>query len=771
MRIHPLSSRLALAALGGLFLAIAASAQERPALRLDTRGDVHPHVKREADGTYVFRNRHLVAVLAKEGANYGPLTFYPATRPTQAASLPVAEVPLLLQLAGRAGMESRAGVFTPTQARILKDERLELRGTVEAGGVRWETQAELWIGPAPWLSWEVRTRPLTAGSLARLTPMALRAGHAGPGEALVPGVIHQEGPGVEGPRPLVRRPDDLTIPLMALAQEGSTVALMWDNRQEWGGTGRPGVLFDTPHPDADQDYYRMEVTVPPAARGEGAAAPSLALLAKAEVRLSGKILVLPEEEEPTAAIRQWTEAYGRPRASDLPRGRDAVRRLSRPALLRADAPSETPDAAALPQDPVLAAVGLLADAGRTEGKLRPQVRAQADALIARLRAQGPLDPRLAYRTGGVVESLEAQRSRVLRLIDEQLAGGAWPLPLTKDLPPPSDAAQPPLFRPLEDVTLRALPILRYAAATGDSIAVGSGMRALEYVSRTYRIPTSLQDASETAECFLLGYQTTGERRYMDRARYWADTGLPFVYFWAERERPARLGATLAEIQPEAAPRVAALEPGLEYGRVLRALHFVRPDALYDDLSGAILASGLLQQAAVGGSGELPALWNIEASRAEGPHLGPERLLALMYAHLGYDLGLSHVRTRVGPDRLFVASGATLHEADPTSLRLRLMLRGLEGQDAFTTIHGVLSRPLSVEYNESPLRALGIPLRRSFLPEARDEKSQGWYYDEAAGLLILRLPHTGGDDWVEIRWPNPRERVPVERIDTRIKPRR
>ena len=37
--------------------------------------------------------------------------------------------------------------------------------------------------------------------------------------------------------------------------------------------------------------------------------------------------------------------------------------------------------------------------------------------------------------------------------------------------------------------------------------------------------------------------------------------------------------------------------------------------------------------------------------------------------------------------------------------------------------------------------------------------------------LQHLRHTGGDDHEEIRWPDPKDRTPVDRIDTRIRPRR
>src|SRR3712207_9301527 len=73
-------------------LSVAARAQTA---RPDTRGDRHPHVRRDREGRFVFRNEHLVAVLDRAGDGFGGLRVYPASRPTQPTSEPVALIPTL----------------------------------------------------------------------------------------------------------------------------------------------------------------------------------------------------------------------------------------------------------------------------------------------------------------------------------------------------------------------------------------------------------------------------------------------------------------------------------------------------------------------------------------------------------------------------------------------------------------------------------------------------------------------------------------------------
>jgi len=88
----------------------------------------------------------------------------------------------------------------------------------------------------------------------------------------------------------------------------------------------------------------------------------------------------------------------------------------------------------------------------------------------------------------------------------------------------------------------ALGILRHALLTGDPKYVKAGVQALEAMKR-FRIPRGAQvwevpletpdirAAALAVEAYRIGYQLTGKREYLNYARYWAASGLPFVYSW------------------------------------------------------------------------------------------------------------------------------------------------------------------------------------------------------------------------------------------------
>ena len=764
--------------------------------RIETRGNRSPSVTRDRTGNLVFRNQHLVAVLLKEEHGFGSLVIYPATRPTQLPSEPIAIATSLGTVHWKEGGADHSGVFHPSTIRLSSD-RATLTGAVSDGGISWTMRVDLWIGDDAWLSWHAEGKPSAAAGLTRFAPLPLRVGYKGGREAIFPGLEYLEGDEASSstrddqtPAHVRRVPDPykITVPLMAHTQSRATVALLWDNQQDWGGPGYPAALFDSPNRSEGDENTRMELFLPSipnyVKENEEIAATPLALGAGQSVRLEGKIAVLPEERNPAAAIRTWTQAYGMPITDGIPRSLGEERRLAREAFTRRLWDPARPGwRYALGEgsaEPYPFNVLLLHMDSAQSGKDRTlgDARAQSDQVLAHLRQNGPLEPRLAYRFGGLERSLLLTRGRLLESADEQLAGGFWPwepaAPEERQLGEPGD-------QEVGLVTSRALPLLRYALLTGDSNLAGAGLRSLQHIEGRYRVPRGAQSgelplhapdllaAAEAAEAFLLGYRLSGDEHYLTDARYWADTGLPFVYLWGEKDRPALMHATIPAFGASQYTRSWFGKPrqeiGLEYARVLRSLSRVRHDGLYDYVSEGILASAQHQQYESGEStGLLPEAWLIRENRGEGAKINPGLILSTQHRIEDLDTDVSAIRVRVGPDRLFVASGATIHQADTSAFRLRLKLRWIGGEETYTTVSGVTDRPLSVTYNNPSLRQKGIPLKRNFLPEATEAEGPGWSYDPNTATLLLRLRHTGNDDNVEIRWPDPKDRSQVDRVD-------
>lgn len=91
---------------------------------------------------------------------------------------------------------------------------------------------------------------------------------------------------------------------------------------------------------------------------------------------------------------------------------------------------------------------------------------------------------------------------------------------------------------------KAKILLEYAKRTGDKTALKDGLKAIDYIrhfkeprgAQTWEIPLHTPDILASAHLvhsYVLGYELTGNEKYLTEARKWALKGIPFVYLWGE----------------------------------------------------------------------------------------------------------------------------------------------------------------------------------------------------------------------------------------------
>ncbi|MDR1493688.1 MAG: hypothetical protein LBT05_13350 [Planctomycetaceae bacterium] len=94
---------------------------------------------------------------------------------------------------------------------------------------------------------------------------------------------------------------------------------------------------------------------------------------------------------------------------------------------------------------------------------------------------------------------------------------------------------------------QALILMRYVRLTGDEAVFRQLEKTLDYL-KVFRVPRGghywetpqhtpdLLAASHLVNLYVFAYEFSKKAEYLERARYWAIAGLPFVYLWSDRPR-------------------------------------------------------------------------------------------------------------------------------------------------------------------------------------------------------------------------------------------
>ena len=195
----------------------------------------------------------------------------------------------------------------------------------------------------------------------------------------------------------------------------------------------------------------------------------------------------------------------------------------------------------------------------------------------------------------------------------------------------------------------AAVLLEWARMTGDPDARRAGLKALEFMKR-FRTPRGAQTwelslhtpdilaSAYLIQAYVYGYELTGNKAYLDLARKWALSGVPFVYLWSNR--PTMLYATIPVYG--ATNFRAPLWIGLPvqwcggvyaYTLVDLAKHDKTLD--WKRLAQGILIAGQQMQYPDGKLvGCLPDIFQLPGQRRAGPSINPCALYSLQLALAG-----------------------------------------------------------------------------------------------------------------------------------------
>ena len=588
------------------------------------------------------------------------------------------------------------------------------------------------------------------------------------GDALFPGLEWTEGWEVtssaldiarDHPDRLRFAPDPMkiTIPLLATSSGESTLGLLWDRGQLWGGgNDRPTATFCAPGYLAGLQPAVMGLVAPSVYGGwlrENTlyAERPYRLGAGQLLTLSAVLVGLPRSASSLDTVTSWIGAFGLPEPSVSPRGAYA-QELQFSARAYSESLRDPADGkwwvikgwgpfsdkvAGSPQH----AWDLLQAAAAAEGDERKQqLTALADE-IAKAAGHAPSGYDEGLQFGSAVEWPRRLAWRVVDLIAHQLPDGSWIYDADRQGTGPLAGVD---YWELGDSGWSALgtcaqnasDILRFARITGDGDARAAGVKALEFMDR-FRVPRAAQvwevpfhapdvlAAAEAVDAYLDAYEIDGNERWLERAVYWARAGLPFVYLWGDSERPYLryasipvFGATLYRGSWFGRPVQWC---GLVYGRALHRLASRDTSVDWRRVAEGILASALWQQ---NPDGPDVALWpdSIGADKGDkaGPFLAPSLLIEQLCTLLGRDPHPRTVAVGSSPDTVQITAPGDVTDASWDGSELAFSVAYPDGLRGGVLVANT-SAPSSVTV---------------------DGQAAEFTYDQSAAYLAVSIPEAG-----------------------------
>jgi hypothetical protein len=609
--------------------------------------------------------------------------------------------------------------------------------------------------------------------------------------ALVPGLEYLEGDEKSssdrdnGPRFANRyapHPYKITIPLMAVEADNCLVGVMWDMLQKWDGEHVTlSARFASPNFHDKKDNHLMGLFLPsiPEFVPENGDRASKAYPLKANNKIAIEAHIVAEASAKLLnMIDHYLAVFGMPKKLELPITYDAALELGRVGYMETLYDAKVPGTKLWEPSPAYPAPGPCAILWRLsldakDPAVKKMIRDRIDLLVNKaLEREGAkgltdwLDGRdvpfntkfpascgvrshlLPFYIGHLEDGLAAWKKRVYEeLIDKQRADGSWAyLGDMREMIRQGDD--------IVDGTMTELTggVLMYARITGDERALKAGLKALKYMERfivprgqnTWEVPKhapDIQAAGLHVWCCLEAYQITGEKQYLDQARYWAKTGVPFVYMWKAPDRPVMKFSTIACLGTSWYNVICWIgRPvqwcGLPYGYWVIKLSEYDQSFPWRNIGEGILDSGIEQMLMIVDKkkGLYADALNIAGEGKQGvvggPAWEPELIMKCIFLMRGQGVEVNTRVLQADGKRIHVSTGAILKSAELAGQgrSVSFELEYPAGETSYATIAG-LGPNIEV-------RKAGRVLART---DDLDSAKEGWK-PNADGLLLLKFKH-------------------------------
>ncbi|GAB4453523.1 MAG: hypothetical protein OHK0029_06540 [Armatimonadaceae bacterium] len=370
--------------------------------------------------------------------------------------------------------------------------------------------------------------------------------------------------------------DKVTVPLLVMQAQGRWLAVAWEP------SPNVAAIFDLPDRTFDSDASVMGLVYPGTGgmqdRAPGELLPYAGKRVRANETVSAKVQVFAGRgDSVVGAIEAYVERVGLPPLPERP-NLSVYSRNFAAGWLDSSVREEQRDGTihyrhAYPGD---FSPHAAADAALCQDWLAVQLARSAPNLAARLRENAkktlrgiaPADrnaaavghvrvpaPALVY--GGMAENL-ARRGREARAVLNRFQpDGSIHYKPAPNRPDYGRTHSEPHASGLTGQVIES--VLEAAIQTGDSEIAREAVAVLRKINRLYRnevprgaqtweVPLHTPDILASAHLCranVFAYELTGDRVFLDTARYWAWTGVPFVYLYNPSREPIGVYATIA----------------------------------------------------------------------------------------------------------------------------------------------------------------------------------------------------------------------------------
>jgi hypothetical protein len=528
------------------------------------------------------------------------------------------------------------------------------------------------------------------------------------------------------PNHIRRVPDPvkITFPLMAISNNGCYIGVIWESSDMVAAT------FDSPDRIYNSDAHLMALSAPAVGdlrfENELFAHSPFRLEANKPLKVS-MLIIGGRGKSVVPAVKHYVDIKGLPDLPEFEGGLDAAVNLLAHGWMDSEINSNGLFRHAVWGDsfgPTVAAdaamfIDWLSNC-TTDDKLRARLNNAETEALGRIPSAQPFSSSVSHVSlpsaplifGRTYEYVQHRHNEALRLLagfDEKgiklYRPGATDYSKTHFEKHANGLAGRDVAQILEGATLsadkelinRALELLdKQTVLYADTVPRGA---------QTWEVPLHTPDILASAhmiKAYTLGYIIAGRQEYLEQARYWAWTGIPFIYLYSPT--PGKVGpyATIPVLGATnwQAPLWIGLPVqwcGLVYSSALHLLSEYDAESSWQKIAKGITIAGLQMSWPVTDEkrqGLLPDIFNLQQQISDGPAINP----GTVQAHVPelYEKGKLYDMKKLRNRSWFLHAPCAISDIRENSSEVTFTIEGWDGKPYYVLISGIDKEPKDVE---------------------------------------------------------------------------